>query len=367
MLTGPEELGWRDALFNIFTYQEFYDLLRYRLNDRLDRYTSSFKSFEEVIGDVVGAYSRREMEGSLIAAAVEVRPGNAALLRLASTKQAAAAPDAADLERLIRDTNAFLDFSTWLDKAGQLQVRVCRIEIAAQGGGMVYGTGFLVAPDMVMTNWHVVRGILAEEDRDVSYTGPRALASSLTCRFDYKVLANGLKSQGTIFKLAPDWRVALSPNNPPGRDPRTDELDFAILRLREAAGSRPVGDAAGKGIPGDPRGWIQLPPPTAQRHDFQPQSPLFLIEHPEGKPIKLALDTNAVLSVAADRTRVKYSTNTEPGSSGAPCFDQNWNLVALHHAGDPNFAAGHAPAFNQGIPIDTIASYLAAHGVAGFG
>jgi len=364
MLTGPEQLGWRDALFNAFTYQEFADLLSYRLNDRLDRYASLLKPFEEEVGDVVAAYSRRDKDGGLIAAAVEARPGNATLLRLARTKQAAAVPDDANLERLIRDSNAFLDLSTWLAKAGKLQVRVCRIEIAVQSGGTIYGTGFLVAPDMVMTNWHVVRCIVAKEDGDMSYTGPRASASDLICRFDYKVLANGLKSEGTTFKLAQNWRVALSPNNHSGRDPRTDELDFAVIRLSEAAGNRPVGDAAGRRIPGDPRGWIELPPAGAQPHDFQPRSPLFIIEHPEGNPIKLALDTQAVLSVSADRTRVRYSTNTEPGSSGAPCFDQNWNLVALHHSGDPNFTAGHAPEYNQGIPIDAIASYLAAWGAA---
>lgn len=367
MLTGPEQLEWRDALFNAFTYQEFSNLLRYRLDDRVDRYAAVFDAIEDIVGKVVDAYSRQDREGLLIAKAVEARPSNVQLLRLARGKQAVVAPDDQNLERLIHDTNALLDLGTWLDKAGQLQVRVCRIEIAAQGGGTIYGTGFLVAPDLVMTNWHVVQCILAEEDSDLSYTGPRASAADLTCRFDYKVLTNGLKSDGTTFKLAQNWRVALSPNNPPGRDPRPDELDCAIIRLSKAAGNLPVGDAAGQGIPGDPRGWIKLPASGATPHDFKARSPIFIIQHPAGDPIKLALETRAVQSVSADRTRVKYETSTERGSSGSPCFDQNWNLIALHHSGDPDFAPEHAPTYNQGIPVDAITSYLAARGIAGLG
>ena len=74
--------------------------------------------------------------------------------------------------------------------------------------------------------------------------------------------------------------------------------------------------------------------------------------------MKLALDTQAIIGVNGNATRVRYRTNTEPGSSGSPCFDANWNLVALHHAGDPNFTPGYNPQYNQGIPIATIAKLL---------
>ena len=47
----------------------------------------------------------------------------------------------------------------------------------------------------------------------------------------------------------------------------------------------------------------------------------------------------SLLSSNANNTRVRYRTNTEEGSSGAPCFDKDWELVALHHSGDPNYEA----------------------------
>jgi hypothetical protein len=83
VLNGPEQLEWRDALFNAFSFQEFSDLLLYRLNERIDKYTTLLKLFQTVVGDVVSAFSMRDWEGKLIVAAIEARPGNAALLRLA--------------------------------------------------------------------------------------------------------------------------------------------------------------------------------------------------------------------------------------------------------------------------------------------
>src|SRR5204863_1924748 len=94
----------------------------------------------------------------------------------------------------------------------------------------------------------------------------------------------------------------------------------------------------------------------AFRPDFVPHSPLFIIQHPKGEPIKLNLDTNSIIGLVDDRRlRVRYATNSEPGSSGSPCFDQNWQLIALHHAGDHEFA----PQYNEGIPIDAIVRRLA--------
>jgi hypothetical protein len=358
MLRGPEQLEWTEALFNAFSDQEFADLLFHRLDDRIGNYTSLLKPSKAIVGDVVDAYSHRDWEDGLIAKAIESRPRNAALLRLAGRHKAAAAPDDNYLERLIRKTNSFLDIATWLDSAGKLQVCVCRIEISVQGGGTVFGTGFLVADDLVMTNFHVVQPVVAAEGDDNSYKGPRATAADVVCRFDYKVLAGGATSAGSTFKLAKEWRVALSPNSSTFEQPTADQLDLAIIRLAQPVGTLAVGNKPA--APGDPRGWIALP--AADVHpEFNPHSPLFIIQHPKAEPLKLALEFDAILSIDQGRTRVRYTTNTEPGSSGSPCFDQNWNLIALHHGGDPELTA----MYNEGIPIDAIVGYLARQGVTG--
>jgi hypothetical protein len=364
MLSGPEQVQWRDALFDAFSEQELTDLLWHRLGERIGSYASANKPWAAVIGDLIDAYSRRDQEDLLIAKAIEARPRNAALLRLASNKGAAVAPDHTSLERLIQGTNSFLDLGTWLERAGKLQVCLCRIEISPQGGGKIFGTGFLIAADLVMTNWHVVQCIAAAEDKDGSYQGPRAKAEDAICRFDYKVLINGAINPGSSIPLAKDWRVVLSPNNPDGREPQADQLDCAVIRLAKPMGNLVVGDKPE--AQGDLRRWVNLPS-VGVVPDFRPHSPLFIIQHPQGDPIKLALSTAAVQSVNTNRTRVRYTTNTEGGSSGSPCFDQNWNLVALHHGGDANFAPSHKPEFNEGIPIDAIVNFLNQQGFVDLG
>ncbi len=52
----------------------------------------------------------------------------------------------------------------------------------------------------------------------------------------------------------------------------------------------------------------------------------------------------------ANQTRVRYRTNTETGSSGSPCFNSDWDLVALHHSGIVKY--------NEGIPINCIVALL---------
>ena len=81
--------------------------------------------------------------------------------------------------------------------------------------------------------------------------------------------------------------------------------------------------------------------------------------------MKLAFDTEGVLGVNANRTRVTYTTNTLGGSSGSPCFNQHLELIALHHAGDPKYAPMYFPKFNEGIPISAIRERLRARGLDG--
>src|SRR6202012_3559801 len=108
-----------------------------------------------------------------------------------------------------------------------------------------------------------------------------------------------------------------------------DELDCALLRLDKSAGELAMGPNPDG--PGPRRGWIKLP--SGAPLPFTPSTPLFIVQHPQARPIKLSLDTRALTGVNTLRNRVRYTTNTEPGSSGSPCFDQNWNLLALHHSG----------------------------------
>ena len=125
----------------------------------------------------------------------------------------------------------------------------------------------------------------------------------------------------------------------------------SLVRLARRLGDEPVTPKGGLEAPR--RGW--LPIPTAAPV-FVAKMPLMIAQHPDGTPLKLAVDTESVIAVNAVGNRVRYATNTEAGSSGSPVFDFDWNLVALHHLGDP--AYDHPPTYNQGVPIDRIRARL---------
>jgi hypothetical protein len=46
----------------------------------------------------------------------------------------------------------------------------------------------------------------------------------------------------------------------------------------------------------------------------------------------LAISGSGVTGAYPDRGYLQYVSRTAPGSSGGPCFDDDWNIVAVHHA-----------------------------------
>ena len=134
------------------------------------------------------------------------------------------------LERIIMASVPFVDVSTWRAQLGELEAQVCRVEVPA-GLQATVGTGFLVGPDLCLTNFHVVKPLIDQ----------LADPGQVRLRFDYKRAADGtVVSEGTQFALAGDWLVAARPPSavdvladPGNHLPGPDELDFALLRVRD--------------------------------------------------------------------------------------------------------------------------------------
>lgn len=249
-----------------------------------------------------------------------------------------------------RIRQALHDVDPWVFANQQLKQmrRVCRVEVA----GQVLGTGFLVGKDAVLTNHHVLREAIAGK-----WGGDQVV-----CRFDYHIGEGGGLGEGIPVSLKgayADWHLDSSPSltdreeNAGVPPPTGDQLDHALVRLAEEFGDGPVFPSYPEG---PKRGWVKVPDGTPA---LGVGMPLAILHHPLGAPIKLALDTQAVLSV--NPTRLRYTTNTDQGSSGSPCFDQEWGLVALHHFGDPLHQQAE---FNQGVPITAIRARLTRAGVA---
>ena len=58
---------------------------------------------------------------------------------------------------------------------------------------------------------------------------------------------------------------------------------------------------------------------------------LTIIQHPDGERKQLCVRENQLFKRGNDV--LWYSTDTKPGSSGSPVFNNDWYVVALHHKG----------------------------------
>jgi hypothetical protein len=243
----------------------------------------------------------------------------------------------------------------WRARLGRIETQVCRVEVVLPGEDVHFATGFLLGPDIMMTCYNVLERVIKGEVKP----------KFIQCRFDYKLLEDGVTPDpGIAYPLAKDWLVDYSRYSQTDleanatADPLLDELDYVLMRLAGSPGREPVGGTRTEHN-AIPRGWINL---FASASEIKSRMPLFIVHHPESAPLKVTLDTDAVIGLNANGTRVRYRTSTEAGSAGAPCFDGNWNLVAMHHASDPNFELSHKAAYNQGIPMAAILRLLEQRG-----
>ncbi|MCB1218478.1 trypsin-like peptidase domain-containing protein [bacterium] len=201
----------------------------------------------------------------------------------------------------------------WLNRGLEVARAVCRICVTSNTGEKGYGTGFLIGEGLLMTNHHVIN-----DDTD--------LAKSYV-EFNYERTWNGGSSRVTRFQLS---RTVYHSDR---------ELDCTVVSV--------------EGAPGQRFGFIDLEE-SAQTftNDY-----VSIIQHPLGSYKQIGLTDNKVASV--HRHYVQYTTDTEPGSSGSPVFDQDWRIVALHHAGgDLLNGDGQRYFINEGININHIRAWL---------
>jgi hypothetical protein len=352
-LTGSLAEQLSEALGDAYRRRpELRRMVRYKLDRNLDA-ISGAGGLEDTIFDLVDRADAEGWVDRLVAAALEDKAGNSKLHEFYEKGWLAlAAPSRESLESLIKPKNKFFDFEPWVQHLIEIGPRVCRIAIDASQH-TVYGTGFLVGPDLVLTNYHVVESVILGEQGRTTARGECVTTGDVQFLFDYKTLPDGSTvNPGVRYLLngstLTNWLVHASPPSPlddkprPGAVPEPDQLDFALLRLADS--------------PGDMRGWIDLP---CEPPELTPGMAWFILQHPRSKPLKLAIDTDGVIAVNANGTRVTYTTNTEGGSSGSPCFNSDWILAGLHHRGDPDF--GHTS--NEGIPIAAIVSAFGKPGI----
>jgi len=357
-LTGSQSERLHNALRLAFPSVENLErMARFKLNINL--HEIGYGDLSNYVFRLIQWAEAQGILASLVNGARQSNPGNLEILDIAQefNLDIDSTPSKRELQRIIKETNCFLDINDWRLKLSAIEFQVCRIEIKLDNQSFAYGTGFLIGPDIVITNYHVMKFVI--EKKNLKLEGKRwADIEDVTLRFDYKLSAEKQEvNTGTEFHLLPaDWLFDSSPTGPldsfEGECPDSDQLDYAILRVEGSPGSASKRKNDSSQFK---RGWVRIP---QEAYDFLPDSTLIIVQHPEAQPLKLAIDTQGIIGLNENGTRIKYRTNTEPGSSGSPCFNVNWELVALHHAGDPNYSMEHSPVYNQGIPFGAICELL---------
>jgi V8-like Glu-specific endopeptidase len=173
---------------------------------------------------------------------------------------------------------------------------VCKITFADRSP-TESGTGVLIAADLVLTNYHV----LSLQD------GAELNAIAQTAQFEFGYVSTPFgesRCRQYLQAVADHPVVAASP---------IGELDYALIRIK------PTDD------------FKTSPVPLNATAVLGPRSPLNLLQHPEGEAMKVSLSANGVVKTQESKGLVLYVNPTKGGSSGSPCFDEHWQLVALHH------------------------------------
>ncbi|OLP55559.1 hypothetical protein BJF92_07705 [Rhizobium rhizosphaerae] len=173
---------------------------------------------------------------------------------------------------------------------------------------------------MLLTNWHVF---------------PEAAnARGAGANFLYEQGDSGL-ARGITFELDPDALFHAD-----------QKLDFAIVAVKPTA------------VTGELLSSLQFLSINGSGAKILPGMPIMMIEYPNGGAKRYATTNNRLLEIRDDGF-LRYETDTDGGSSGAPGFSDAWEVCALHHASIPKLRGNDilnkdGSVWNPGDPEDSI-------------
>jgi endonuclease G len=233
----------------------------------------------------------------------------ARLANIASTEKAAALARAADATAAGAGRQdavlSSIGYERVIGTRDLLGLDFLELAIAiARGIGRVrcdneFGTGVLVGPRLMMTNNHVI------DEASVKH--------GWSIDMDYQENSEHVMLAVHSYKVRPDYFFYTS-----------KALDYTIVGLDE------VSD---KGRPIAAYPWVKMVGDTGK---LEVGDPINIIQHPNGGLKQIAFRENKVIELTDEKPEfLEYTTDTEPGSSGSGCFNDQWELVALHHSGVP--------------------------------
>jgi endonuclease G len=226
--------------------------------------------------------------------------------------------DGMAVERIVGNNDLFP--ISYLEAGLKAGKAVCRIEVRDRIGRVLgHGTGFLVSPCLLLTNNHVLEN---EESALLSLA-----------QFNYELDLDLRERRAVNFRFEP------------GRFFMTDpKLDFTLVALEVQSSDR---------SPLSEFGFLPLLRPSGKALIGEYVS---IIQHPGGAPKAVTIRENKITDVVDDY--IQYSADTMEGSSGSPVFNDEWIVVALHHAGVPDPKGNEQYISNEGIRISSIVNFV---------
>ncbi|MFN0249539.1 MAG: AAA family ATPase [Kofleriaceae bacterium] len=249
------------------------------------------------------AWGGTERTSELIEAALYGNPSSTRLRRFAESTGLVDA--SSGLVEVMRPALTAGQDEAWLRSMVEVQRQVCSVHIRTASGSSTEQTGFLVGDDLVMT--------LAVHYPD---------------------------EPGTSFQFVFD-SVTLGPNSNNFVVVTTGGV--SVLRLERAIARELEQRTANVAVRA--RGWIS--PANGAPVDPEPSSPLVIVQHSRGS-LRVTAEIHGF--VRRDEKEIRYRTTTLHGSSGAPCFDEQWRLVGVHR--------GFADGTNVGLFVEAIGAAL---------
>ena len=192
---------------------------------------------------------------------------------------------------------------SFLELALAMSRFVGRIHIRSRPGHTAgFGTGCMVSPRLLLTTNHVLGSV------------QEALYSEVEFDYQYDRLERLLPVR--IYGLEPQTFFLTNP-----------ELDYTLVAVRELSLD---------GISLERYGWSRL---IGEQGKALLGDALNIIQHPQGEAKQIVLRSNQLIDLFDQFAH--YVNGTEPGSSGSPVYNDQWEMVALHHSGVPKMEDGH--------------------------
>jgi S1-C subfamily serine protease len=124
-----------------------------------------------------------------------------------------------------------------------------------------------------------------------------------------------------------------------GGEPTPNELDFALLKLEIPIDAEPLRVSAGA---------------ASVNHT------IVVLQHPRRAPLRIAF--GRITGFNPTGTRLRHNAATERGSSGAPCLNEDLDVVGLHNA-TRYPVTGPLADYNTAVPMQSLVQALVADNI----